>query len=120
MGIKCRQGFFAKNGKLIPMDFDAKTAKTHVQGVARSRRGGLWVACDGWLKRWDGNHWIEDWGSSSMGSRWTSCAIETQNGYLAAATLDQSGAGLYLISPKGEVAFLTETMDFQATGCVPV
>ena len=94
-----------KNGKLTPFDFGSTTSNTHIQGIARSRRGGLWVACDGRLRRWEGNRWVEDLGSSPWGAGELAAFIETQNGYLAAATLDQTGQGLYLISPKREVAF---------------
>ncbi len=94
-----------KNGKLTPFDFGSATPNTLIQGIAPSQRGGLWVACNGRIRRWEGNHWVEDLGPSPWGTGELAAFIETQNGYLAAATLDQTGQGLYLISPKGEVAF---------------
>jgi signal transduction histidine kinase/ligand-binding sensor domain-containing protein len=103
-----------KGGKLLPVDFDAATPNTHVQGIAHSRRGGVWVASDGRLRRWDGNRWIEDLGSSPWGTGELAAFIETRNGYLAAATLDQTGQGLYLISPKGEVTLFNRANGFSS------
>ena len=103
-----------KDGKLLPIEFGAETPNTHVQGIAPSRRGGIWVACDGRLRRWEGDRWVEDLGSTPWGAGELAAFIETQNGYLAAATLDQAGQGLYLIGPKGEVALFNRASGFSS------
>ncbi len=97
------------NGELTPVDFDGVTSDTIIQGIARSEQGGIWVACQGRLKRWNNKHWVEDLGPSPWGNGTLAALLEMKDGYLAAATFDQAGQGLYLISPKGKVTLFNRT-----------
>ncbi|HEY3763200.1 MAG TPA: two-component regulator propeller domain-containing protein [Verrucomicrobiae bacterium] len=103
-----------KDGKLTPVDFDGVTSSTTIQGIARSERGGIWVACQGRLRRWDNEHWVEDLGPSPWGNGILAVLLEMKDGYLAAATYDQVGQGLYLISPRGDVHLFNRTNELSS------
>ena len=98
-----------KDGKLAPVDFDGVASGTIIQGIAPSHRGGIWVACQGRVRRWNSNRWVEDLGPAPWGSGILAAFLEMKDGYLAAATFDQPGQGLYLISPKGDITLFNRT-----------
>ncbi|MBE0543765.1 MAG: ATP-binding protein [Verrucomicrobia bacterium] len=98
-----------ERGELKPMNFDGAATNIYVQGLAPSRRGGMWVASDGRLRRWMGTKWAEDLGESPWGLAALVDLIETQDGFLAAATSEQ---GLYLVSPQAAVLHFNRTNGF--------
>jgi signal transduction histidine kinase/ligand-binding sensor domain-containing protein len=79
-----------KNPQFEAINFDGTV--TYVQGVAASRRGGMWVGNDGKLRRWQGTNWVEDLGDAPWGMSALTAMTETRDGLVAAAT-DQ---GLFL------------------------
>jgi signal transduction histidine kinase/ligand-binding sensor domain-containing protein len=103
-----------KNGELIPVNFDGLTPGTIIQGIAHSRRGGFWIACEGHIKRWYDHRWVEDLGAAPWGSGTLAAFLEMKDGYLAAATFDQDGQGLYLISPKGDATLFNRANKFSS------
>ena len=103
-----RQGgcFQLEHGALTPVVFDGSVTNRYVQGLAPSRRGGLWVSEEGRLRRWTGNSWADDLGSAPWGLTPISGFVEMQNGGLAVATTDE---GLYLIQPGREARHFGRT-----------
>ncbi len=89
-----------RRGELSSANLEGEAADIYVQGLARSRRGGMWVASDGRLRRWSGIAWADDLGNSPWGMAALVDLIETKEGFLAAATSEQ---GLYLVGPQAEV-----------------
>jgi signal transduction histidine kinase/ligand-binding sensor domain-containing protein len=96
--------------KLVPVDFDAGPAVSYVQGICASRRGGLWVASDGRLRKWQDNRWITDLGEAPWGLSGIISLIETRDGSLATGTVD---SGLYLVIPG------TGALNFNRTNGLP-
>ncbi len=93
-------------GTLTPLDFDGGVTNRYVQGVALSRRGGIWVAEEGRVRRWTSDGWTDDLGPAPWGLNPTAGFLEMQAGGLAAATTDQ---GLYLIRPGTEALHFGRT-----------
>jgi len=85
-----------KGDRLLPANFDADSADSYVQGICASRNGGIWVASDGRLRRWQGSRWAKDLGEAPWGFSGIIPFIETQDGSLAAGTVD---SGLYIVRP---------------------
>ena len=78
-----------RHGELSPANLEGEAADIYVQGLARSRRGGMWVASNGRLRRWSGTAWAEDLGEAPWGMAALVNLIETKEGFLAAATSEQ-------------------------------
>ena len=76
---------------------EAGTADNYVQGVGVSRDGGLWVVSGGRLRQWKGGKWSEDLGPVPSNLVPLAQLLETQDGWLAAATSDH---GFYLSRPR--------------------
>ena len=95
-----------RRGQLQPVEFGAATPATYpyVQGIAASRDGGLWVACDGRVKKWRNDQWSADLGAAPWGWRQVTRLMETGNGTLAGGSSDY---GLCLTIPnETNTAFL--------------
>jgi signal transduction histidine kinase/ligand-binding sensor domain-containing protein len=95
-----------RNGKLMPVEFDAGAGGGYVQGICASRQGGLWVAMDGSLRRWQGDRWVADLGLAPWGLNGITSLIETRDGSLAAGTID---SGIHVIHPGYGVWHLNRT-----------
>jgi len=87
-----------EGGALRRLELDQPAGPRYVQGVAPSRRGGVWVAADGRLRRWAGQAWAEDWGAAPWGLSALVSILELQSGDLAVATTQH---GLFLVQPGG-------------------
>ena len=87
-----------KQGQLLPVGFSATSPETYpyIQGIAASRDGGLWVACDGGIKKWRDGQWVADLGTAPWGGRALTRLMETQNGTLVGGS---SGDGIFLVFP---------------------
>ena len=68
----------------------------YIQGIAASRDGGLWVACDSSIKKWRGGQWVADLGAAPWGGNIVPSFIETSSGALACGA---PGDGMWLILP---------------------
>lgn len=95
-----------EGGALTPLLFDGLVTNRYVQGVAPSRRGGLWVAEEGRLRRWAEGAWVEDLGAAPWGLNALTCFEEMQSGALAVGTL---GQGLFLVQPGQDTRRLNRT-----------
>jgi signal transduction histidine kinase/ligand-binding sensor domain-containing protein len=84
-----------KHGQLQLVEFGATTPATYpyIQGIAASRDGGLWVACDGRIKKWRDVQWTADLGAAPWGWNIVANFAETSAGVLAGGT---SSDGLWL------------------------
>jgi signal transduction histidine kinase/ligand-binding sensor domain-containing protein len=82
-------------GRLQPVGFGAATPETYpyIQGIAASRDGGLWVACDRKIRKWKDGKWVADLGVAPWGWDVIPDFAETSAGVLAGGT---SGEGLWL------------------------
>src|SRR5208283_1253346 len=93
-----REGWVSvlKHGQLQFLEFGATTPATYpyIQGIAASRDGGLWVACDGRIKKWRDGKWIADLGAAPWGLNIVANFLETSTGVLAGGT---SSDGLWLV-----------------------
>ena len=85
-----------EGGQLRALGFQEGSANTYVLGIAASRDDGLWVACDGRVRKWKVNGWADDPGQAPWGATPIARMIETKSGILAAGTSDH---GLYLLFP---------------------
>ena len=83
------------NCACFPLGLTAATYP-YVQGIGASRDGGLWIACDGRIRKWKEGQWVEDLGNAPWGESPVTRLVETRNGVLAAGTADR---GLFLIFP---------------------
>jgi signal transduction histidine kinase/ligand-binding sensor domain-containing protein len=87
-----------KQGQLLPVGFGATTPGTYpyIQGIAASRDGGLWVACDGSIRKWKDGKWITDLGVAPWAWNIVATMLETSSGVLTGGT---SRDGLWLVFP---------------------
>jgi signal transduction histidine kinase len=87
-----------KQGQLLPVRFSptASEPDPYVQGVAASRDGGLWVACNGGIKKWRDDQWVADLGAAPWGWRALTRLMEAQNGTLVGGCSDY---GICLVFP---------------------
>ena len=95
-----------KQGRLLPVEFPVPALETnlYVQGIAASRDGGLWVACDGSIKKWGDGQWVADLGAAPWGEQALTRLMEAQNGTLVGGS---SGDGIFLVFPgQTNTAFL--------------
>ncbi len=95
-----------ERGKLHPVDFGGEADSAYVQDVCAGRQGGVWVASDGRLRKWQGNRWTTDLGEAPWGYSAVTFMTETQTGSLAVGTVD---FGLYLITPDHEILNFSRT-----------
>lgn len=84
-----------KQGQLQPVDFGATTPDRYpyIQGIAASRDGGFWVACNSRVQKWKDGQWVADLGVAPWGWDVVANFVETSAGVLAGGT---SGEGLWL------------------------
>jgi len=103
-----RHGALSKmqHGKLVPITLDDSGTDTYVQGICPSRDGGLWVSFNGQVRKWKVNHWAQDLGEAPWGLRGITRMIETQEGCLAAGTID---SGLDIMNCRGGVLQFNHT-----------
>jgi len=68
----------------------------YVQGICASHTGGLWVAGDGRIRKWDGEKWLQDLGVAPWNLLPLTSFVETRNGTLLAGT---SSDGFFILYP---------------------
>jgi len=69
----------------------------YVQGFCPARNGGLWVGCNGGIRRWKDGKWVVDLGTAPWGRSVMPNLLETLGGALVAGT---SHDGVWLFFPK--------------------
>ncbi len=95
-----------EDAALKPLQCGADPAPEFVQSVCPARGGGIWVAAEGTLRKWNGIKWDKDLGPAPWGTTALSVFTELRSGMLAAGTPDR---GLYLVSTNGEVLHFSHT-----------
>ena len=78
-------------------DFDAEM-------LASSRKGGIWVAGQGRLRRFDQGRWVSDYGAFPWTKGVLMCLLEDRQGQLWAGTY---GGGLFCYSTNGSVTIFS-------------
>lgn len=88
-----------KQGQLLPGTFTATPPDTYpyIQGIAASSDGGLWVACNGRIKKWQDGRWVADLGAAPWGERALTRLMEAKNGTLVGGG---SNGGIWLVFPS--------------------
>ena len=83
-------------GRLQSVELSPNVPGTYpyIQGIAASRDGGLWVACDSRIKKWRDGQWVADLGPAPWGGNIVANFMETSSGVLAGGT---SNDGLWLL-----------------------
>ncbi len=86
-----------KQGQLQPIEFGATSATTYpfVQGIAACGAGGLWVVCDGRIRKWKDDAWVADLGAAPWGMRIVQRLMESESATLVGGGSDY---GVYLIA----------------------
>jgi signal transduction histidine kinase/ligand-binding sensor domain-containing protein len=99
-----------EGGRLLPpTKHDSTNALVNfVQGICPSQDGGLWIAGDGRVRKWNGHDWTEDRGSNPTNST-LPAMMETRSGCVALGTVD---SGLYLLFPNGVVRHFSQADGF--------
>lgn len=87
-----------ENGALKLLKYSTEPTPEYVQGISPSRTGGLWIAADGTVRKWDGTSRYLDFGPAPWDKTALSAFIELRSGALAAGTPDR---GLYIMYPDG-------------------
>jgi signal transduction histidine kinase/ligand-binding sensor domain-containing protein len=107
-----RQGKLSKleHGKLTSVLLSGESPDVYVQGLCASVDGGVWIASDGRLRKWQANQWTQDLGQAPWGLAGLSQFLEAKNGCLVAGTVDQ---GLFLIVAGQKV------LEFNRTNGLP-
>jgi ligand-binding sensor domain-containing protein/signal transduction histidine kinase len=83
-----------KNGQLNPLPTTDDPVGHYVIGVCPSHDGQLWVASDGFVRKWDGQVWTQNLGANPRSSSF-STMLQTKSGCVVLGTVDN---GLYLLS----------------------
>jgi ligand-binding sensor domain-containing protein/signal transduction histidine kinase len=95
-----------EKGKLLPVDFANGANSAYVQGIYPSRSGGIWVATEGRIRKWQDNHWAQDLGAAPWGLSGLTHFLETRNGFLLGGTVEN---GLYVVGPEHGVLHFDHT-----------
>ncbi|HUC84110.1 MAG TPA: two-component regulator propeller domain-containing protein [Candidatus Acidoferrales bacterium] len=83
-------------------------AGSYVQGICSSARGGLWVAGDGRVRRWQSGRWVQDAGTNPCVTLITAM-LETRSGNIAMGAVE---SGLYILSPSAGLLHFGRAEDF--------
>ncbi len=82
------------DGRLSPLSFPPPRITNYAESIGASAAGGIWVVCDGRIRRWNNNAWAEDRGAGP--EQGAHLLLELHDGTLALGTLHD---GLYLRFP---------------------
>jgi signal transduction histidine kinase/ligand-binding sensor domain-containing protein len=97
-----------KNDQLIPLATTNDPVGNYILGVCPSHDGELWVASDGFVRKWNGQVWTQNLGPNPRNSSF-STMLETKSGALAIGTVD---SGLYLLLTNHSVLHFCHTNGF--------
>jgi len=101
---------FLDEGRLVPLTLasNAGPVVNYVEGICAGQDGGVWIAGDGRVRKWNDGGWTEDRGPNPSNSTLTAM-LETRSGCLAMGTVD---SGLYLVFPNGTVRHFSKAEGF--------
>jgi len=80
------------DGRLAVASFPPPQTNNYVLCVGVASDGGAWIICDGRIRKWKDNGWVEDRGAYPWPGG-VACCLELRDGTLAIGTLE---SGLYL------------------------
>ncbi|HWL13995.1 MAG TPA: two-component regulator propeller domain-containing protein, partial [Opitutus sp.] len=86
------------NGRLSVAVLPPPRLANYVECVATSADGGVWIFCDGRVRKWHHDRWTEDRGPYPWSQGLVGCALELRDGTLAVGNIT---TGLYLLYPDG-------------------
>jgi ligand-binding sensor domain-containing protein/signal transduction histidine kinase len=86
-----------ENGQLSSVAPNADFNNSYVQGICECHTGGVWVASNGRIRKWDGRRWIQDLGAAPWNMNPLTSLVETKTGALLAGT---SGDGFFILFPS--------------------
>ena len=95
-----------ENGRLLPFNFGEDNTNAYVQGIFPAHNGGLWVAGEGRIRKWQNNQWVKDLGEAPWGWSGLPHFIEARNGCLVGGTVEQ---GLFVVAPEQGVLHFNHT-----------
>jgi signal transduction histidine kinase/ligand-binding sensor domain-containing protein len=96
------------DGQLIPLATTNDPVGSYVSGICPSHDGELWIASDGFVRKWNGQAWTRSLGPNPSSSSFTTM-LETKSGRLATGTVD---SGLYLLFSNQPVLHFCHTNGF--------
>lgn len=76
------------------------------QAVFAAREGGVWVLCDGWLRRWKDDRWVEDRGRADWGTIVLASFVESHSGQILGGSFKE---GVSILNPDGAMEHLNES-----------
>lgn len=96
--LMVRNGYVAEitPAGIQPVSFASTEPRPYYVCVAQARKGGLWVAGDGRVRRWVEGHWQDDLGPYPWGEASVMAMFESSSGHLLVGTLER---GLFIHSP---------------------
>jgi signal transduction histidine kinase/ligand-binding sensor domain-containing protein len=86
------------DGSLVTALLPPPRSTNYVLCVAASRDGGVWIICDGRIRKWKDDQWVEDRGEFPWSVGGAVCALELRDGTLAIGTIE---SGLHLVFRDG-------------------
>jgi signal transduction histidine kinase/ligand-binding sensor domain-containing protein len=78
--------------------FGSTAARPYHARLTRARTGGLWVAGENWVRKWDGQKWEKDFGPFPWGDSFVTTMLETSSHRVLIGTLL---GGLYVLNESG-------------------
>jgi ligand-binding sensor domain-containing protein/signal transduction histidine kinase len=97
---------YVRDAQLQSFHFGASDPAAYFESVCSSQDGGLWVAGERRLRKWNGSTWTKDLGPFPWAQAFITVMLETHSGELLVGTLD---AGMYIFRPDGNVSHLSRT-----------
>lgn len=97
------------DGELQPFRFDATSETAYFESTCPSRDGGLWVAGERQMRKWNGGRngkWTASLGAFPWDEAFITTMLETHDGKLLVGTLD---TGMYIFGTNGVVTHLSHT-----------
>jgi len=95
-----------ENGRVLPINFGEDSTNAYVQAIFPARGGGVWVASEGRIRKWQNEQWVKDLGEAPWGWSGLTQFIEARNGCLIGGTVEQ---GLFILAPEQSVLHFNHT-----------
>lgn len=86
------------DGRLAVAALPLPKSNNYVQCVAAAADGGVWIICDGRIRKWRNDQWVEDRGEYPWPEGIVACGLELRDGTLAIGNIQ---SGLYLVYRDG-------------------
>ncbi len=94
-----------ENGRLLAEMPNGRPGGPFVYGIGASRKGGMWIASEGQIRRWDKGQWVENRGPMPWDSyKPVSTLVELSDGSLVLGSIDD---GFFILSADRPVYHLS-------------